>query len=151
MPSVAGQVFRKVLDDVNRGSATLAHLGTPGAQPDQLTLDTPNSMAQYAQIMTPQIRSALSNNQRLETMLVILLVVLFVIACGLAIVGNYKGWTWMTNAAVIPGLGVTSAWPIRRLAQLRRENVQLEMLPILLPLLSMKDARAVVRKLLESR
>ena len=148
MLSSAAGVLRRIEGDLANRRVSLAPLGEPSGKAEALSLDTPKTMARYAQMMTPQIRSALANNRRLEGILIALIVLLFVIASGLTIVGNFKSWDWTRSAAVIPGLGVTSAWPIRRLAQLRRENIQLETLPVLLPVLSADAAADVVKKLL---
>lgn len=147
METNAQTILATIGSDLDRGSVRLAQMGEKD-ETATLSLDTASAMARYSQIMTPQIRTALAANNKLEILLITLLVIFFVIACTLAIAAQWNGWSLIANAAAIPGLGATSIWPIRRLTQLRRENLSLEILPVLLPLLPPADAKDIVRALL---
>ena len=131
--SSSSSVLTRIAADSNKGPVPLAHLGEAPAAAASMPLDTPEAMGRDAQMMNPQIRMALDRNRRLENLYLVFLVAFFVIACGLSIAAHLSGWGWKASAAVIPGLGATSVWPIRRLAELRQANIELEMLPVLLP------------------
>jgi hypothetical protein len=149
MSNSAASLLEEIDSALKERRVSLARLGPAAGSAEVLSLDAPEAMRQYAQMMTPQIHGALANNRRVETLLIVLIVLLFLVACGLTVVGHYKGWNWTTSVVAIPGVGATCVWPIRRLTRLRKENIQLELLPLLLPLLTPGDARDVVRRFLD--
>ena len=148
--SSSSSVLTRIAADLNKGTVPLAHLGEAPAAA-QHAPGHPGGDGAVRYMMNPQIRMALDRNRRLENLYLVFLVAFFVIACGLSIAAHLSGWGWKASAAVIPGLGATSVWPIRRLAELRQANIELEMLPVLLPILSLEAAREVVLKMLRTR
>jgi hypothetical protein len=131
------------------GKTKLKTLGTlaEGSQAQgELSLDSPEGLARYAQILKPSILAVLNANRSKERLVIACLVVLLVLACVLAAYGN----THDLRVAVVPGLGFAAWWPVVVLMRLRKENMALQMLPDLLPLLPPKDASELLKKMLLS-
>lgn len=145
MQTLADRTLARIAQEIESGQADMANLGGASGT-SVLPLDTAPRMAQYAQILTPSVLSALHANRRLQSYVLVLLSAVFVLACALTWLAHARGWGWVP-AAVIPGLGVTAVWPIRVVLRLREQNTRLTLFPLLLPLLTPDDARRLARKL----
>jgi hypothetical protein len=140
-------LFQSIYSDLDRGATKLKTLGKGAKEEDQLPLDSAESMARYAQILRPNVLAAIRANRGKGRTIIACLIALFALAGFLAFYGNVHGLAYLT-AMSIPGLGVAAWWPIAVLVRLRREDVALQLLPDLLPLLAPKDAAEVVKKML---
>ena len=118
----------------------MALLGLGSSSDNQLRLDSPESLARYADMMRPNIEAVLRKDGVKEWIQYGMLVVLFAIAIILAIFCD-EGWK---ATGAIPGM--TATWPVRQLMRLRRDNLKLRLLPELLPLLQPKDAARIVKQ-----
>jgi hypothetical protein len=143
--SVGRKALEGVWNDLSRGYARMALLGS--SSQNELRLDSPESLARYADMVRPNITAALKRNQSVEWLIHALLGALFATAIVLTILANVWGWGWKAAAGTIPGLGVTAAWPISTLMRLRRENLKLSLVIEFLPLLPPKDAATIVKDL----
>jgi hypothetical protein len=146
--SAAHETLKVISEDLMRGSARMALLGS--SSDAELRLDSPESLARYADRMRPQIAAALKADQSTMWFIYVLLTALFAAAITLTVLANIKGWGWATSAGAIPGLGITAIWPIRTLIRLRRENLQLSLVPELLPLLPPKDSARIIKRILDA-
>lgn len=134
----AERTFEAVYEDLSRGYADMALLGS--SSDNQLRLDSPESLARYADMMRPNIAAVLREDAVKEWIQYGMLVVLFAITLVLVIFCE-KGWR---ATGAIPGMIAT--WPVRQLMRLRKDNLKLRLLPELLPLLQPKDAARIVKQ-----
>lgn len=143
------ELLRSIYSDLDQRATKLKTLGPASAEEKYLALDSPEGLSRYAQILRPNILAALNSNRNTERLIIGCLVALLALACVLAYYGNVHDHR-LVVAATIPGLGFAAWWPIVTLLRLRREDVALQILPDLLPLLSAKDAAEIVKKFLLS-
>ncbi len=138
----ADPVIVAIYKDLERGEADLGLLGTelgPTSE-TKLQLEDPKNMARYADIIRPNIYAALREDEKKEWILYGMLVVLFAAAIILAILA-VSGWK---ATGALPG--VTAIWPIGKLMRLRQRNLQLRLLPELMPLLGRQDMTRIIKQ-----
>lgn len=131
-------LFGSIRTTLEQGEVTLAELGEGPSE--VLGLDQPRSMERYARILRPQIQLALKRNKRDQNLLMVLLIVFFVTALGLAVYDRIAGCGTGGKLLLVPGLGVAAVWPVQRLITMNRRALALEVFPSMLPILDRKQA-----------
>ena len=149
--SLGHSVLERIVADLSAGSTPLAQLGDTTSPPEVLELSTADGMLRYSQLVAPVIDTALKNNRRAETALVMCLVLLLSLTGCLSWFANTRGVGWATPLVLMPGLAAITAWSIRRLVRIRQDDLTLQLLPTVLRVMSPDDAREVVRRLGEVR
>jgi len=144
--SAARNTLERIYSDLSKGYVETALLGS--SSESKLQLDSPDSLARYADILRPSIAADLKKSRTTEWFIYVLLAVLFATAIALTVLAGVQGSLWKASAT-IPGLGVTAAWPIIKLIRLRSENLKLSLVPEFLPLLKREDAQRIAARFLE--
>jgi len=85
-----------------------------------------------------RIDQALKDNRKAEMLTMILCTLLFVTGLGLFIAGYVLREPFYTGSGVVVEIGII--WPIKRIVDLRDENVKLSVLPGMLDLLPSEEA-----------
>ncbi len=143
--SAARKALQSIYMDLSRGYTEMALLGTSSER--ELQLDSPENLARFTDTMRVNIAAALNKDRTTTWLIYVLLALLFAVAIALTICAATKGSPW-NAAATIPGLGVTTAWPIKRLIDLRNDRLKLILMPELLPLLKLEDAQRIAARFL---
>ena len=94
-----------------------------------------------------RIDSVLKRNEQTVWLVVAMSMIIFAIGLILLIIGfNSRDWRVLTPSALMTGL---LYWPINKILQIRRENIQLAVVPALIRTLPPEKAAEEIIKLIE--
>ena len=103
--------------------------------------------SEVIQEVTACIESAIDKNRRTERTVVAVLVCLFVAGLGLLIYGAaIQRWELLVPGSIVQ---VIIFFPIRKLIQLREDNMRLQILPHLLRLADSDEAKVLAARLVK--
>jgi hypothetical protein len=141
--SLAHDMMERIFTDLSRGYAEIGVLGQGKAK---LTLDSPKGRAQYADMMRPNFAAALKQNRKLEWLIYASLAILFVAAIFLTILASGWGWNVPFGAGLGgTGLGCSAAGCIKKLINIRQQNIKIMLIPEVLPLLQPEDITRIIK------
>lgn len=120
-------LFNSIRSSLENGRAPLALLGDDAT--GTLNLDEPGGLQRYAGVLHPQIQLALMRNKREWNILAVLLLALFVLAAALVVYDHLHGANSRATPLIVPGLGVSTVWPLVKMIALNRQAFTLEVFP----------------------
>lgn len=128
--TAAERLVRKVIDGLRAGTGAKA-----GVRGD-------------ADAIKKEVDSLFFRNRIYERSIGAALIVLFGVAMWLTVRAHLQDALWLSTGVVIPGLGVSACWSIKKLLDIRRDNIRLVILPLVIPLLPPPDAATLLTEIM---
>ncbi len=110
-------------------------------------MSQPSQDRDVISLVTARIDLAIDQNRRQEWIIYAVLVILLIVGLGLIVGGALSGNWWFLAPGTI--LQLLVVLPIRRLIELRADNLRLQILPELLRLASTAEAKRLAASLVK--